>query len=119
MLGGGRSEDASYLANKGSFDPEPAGLIEKVAHLRGHVAKACGRSKDNRVIVWQLINARDWRLLVQLHARSTGDLFRDQLRDALDGHVRPRNRACAFSDGVCHLLDMTVAGIVENENFRH
>src|SRR5690625_6649542 len=52
--GSGGGEYAGQLAQQGFLDPQPAGLVEKGAHLAGHVAKAGGSAEEDGVVVWQL-----------------------------------------------------------------
>ena len=84
MLGRGRGEDAADLADQRALDPQPAGLVEEVAHLRRHHAEAGRRAEDDGVVVGELVDGRDRRRLVQLEAGLLRHLVRHQLRHALD-----------------------------------
>ena len=68
VLRAGRGEDAADLADERAFHPQPAGLVEEVAHLAGHVAEARRRAEDDGVVVAQLVRRGDRRLLVELDA---------------------------------------------------
>src|SRR3546814_2386216 len=46
---------------------QAAGLVEEIAHLRGHVAEAGRRAEDNGIVVGQFLRLGDRRLLVELH----------------------------------------------------
>src|SRR6185295_6262511 len=119
MLGASAREHAADLADQRALHPEAAGLVEKVTHLSTHVAKACGRPKDDGVVVCKVVHGRDWCALVQLHARSLGDLLRHQLGNALDRDLTTRYRKSPFGDRLGHLLDVAIGAVVEYENLRH
>src|SRR5215813_3118538 len=119
MLGASACKHAADLPDQRALHPKAAGLVEKVAHLCAHIAKACGRSEDDGVVVRKLVHGRDGRGLVQLHAGSLGDLLRHQLGNTLGCDLSTRYRASAFGDRLGHLLDMAIGAIVEHENLRH
>src|SRR6516165_1266219 len=119
MLGGGAGEHAADRTDQRAHYPEATGLVEEVAHLRAHVAEARGRSKDDGVVVRELIHGRDARGLVQLHAGFLGDLLRHQLGNALDRDLSARYRASSFGNRLGHLLNVTIGAVVEDKNLRH
>ena len=51
MLRAGAGENAADLADQRPFGPQPARLIEKVAHLRRHVPEPRRRAEDDRIRV--------------------------------------------------------------------
>ena len=59
MLGPGAGENTADFAGQCTLDPQTAGLIEKVAHLRAHVSEAGRGSDDNCICTRQMIDARD------------------------------------------------------------
>ena len=63
------------LPTSAPFIHRPAGLVPEVAHLGGHVAEAGRRAEDDRVVVGELVAARDRRRLVELEVRLLGDLL--------------------------------------------
>src|SRR5262247_144858 len=96
MLGAGTREHAANLADQHPLDPEAAGLVKEVTHLRAHVTEACGRSKDDGIVVGKLVCGRDGRGLVQLHGRSVGNLLRYQFGHTLNADFGTRHPASTF-----------------------
>jgi hypothetical protein len=118
MLGRARGEGAADLAVQRALGPQAAGLIEEVRHLRRHAAEARAGADDDGIVIGKVVDLRHRRCLIELVIRSLGDGFGHQLRHPLDVD-RCAGLARAFGDGVRHLLDVTVSGIIENENFCH
>ena len=106
-----RGEDRSDLADQLVLFPQPTGLIEKVLHLRRHVAETCGRAKDDGIVVDEIIDAGDWRNLLELVMRGGRHLVRHELGDSLDIDFRAR-QSHAFGLRMGHSLDMTVARVI-------
>src|SRR5262245_47170340 len=119
MLCGSAGEHAADLADQRALHPVAAGLVEEVAHLRAHVAEACGRSEDDGVVVRELVHGRDGSGLVQLHAGPLRDLLRHQLGNTLDRDLSAWYCASPLGDRDGHLLAVAVGAIVEDENLRH
>jgi len=64
----GAGKNAGDLANERAAHPQAAGLVEKIAHLRRHVAEARRRAEDDGVIVAEFLGRSDGRRLVNLRA---------------------------------------------------
>ncbi len=118
VLRGRRGEGGADLAVQGAARPQATRLIEEVGHLRGHPSKPGADADDDRVVVRQVVDRRHRSGLIQLVMGRLGDLRRDQFGHALDVD-RGAGRAGALGDGFGHLLDVTVGGVVENEDLRH
>ena len=114
----GRGEGAADLAVQRALDPEAAGLIEEIRHLRRHAAEAGAGADDDGVVVGEVLDLGDRRSLIELVIRGFGDFGRHQFGHALDVD-RGAGFARAFGDGVRHRFDMAVGGIIEDENFCH
>jgi hypothetical protein len=119
MLCGGAGEHTADLTDQRALHPEAAGLVQEVAHLCAHVAKARGRSEDDGVVGREFVHATNGSGLVQLHAGLFGDFLRHQFGNTLDGDLSARHRASAFGDGLSHLLDVAISTVIEDENLRH
>ena len=61
--GSRRTKDAGQFAVKRAGGPQPARLVKESAHLAGHIAKAGRGTKDNGVVLGQLLRCGDWRIL--------------------------------------------------------
>ncbi|MCY1308776.1 hypothetical protein D9M70_588120 [compost metagenome] len=107
MLASGRGEDAADAADQGVPRPDTTRLIEEVFHLGCHVAEACRRTDDDRVIVRQFRDARDRCDLIALVARPDGNGFRHDFGHPLE-HGGGASGARAFRNCFRHGLDMTV-----------
>src|SRR5262245_38363615 len=66
VLTSGRGEDAADAAHQCVPRPQPAGLIQEILHLRGHIAEAGGRADDDRVIVGEFGDGRERCGLIEL-----------------------------------------------------
>jgi len=86
--------------------------------MRSHPAKAGASADDNGVIFGKLFDLRHRRWLIEFIMRCFSDGFRHQLRHPFDVDGGA-GLARAFGDRVRHFFDVTVGGIIENENFRH
>src|SRR5436190_19875886 len=102
MLRSGRGKHASDLAHQCPFDPKTTGLVEEITHLRGHVAKTRWRSEDDCIVLRKLLDRRQWRFLVYLHAGLPGHVLGHQFRHALNHHLGPGDGSCTLSDGLSH-----------------
>ncbi len=118
VLGRARGKGAADLAVQCALHPEPASLVEEIRHLRRHAAEARAGTDDDGVVIGQFFDLRHRRRLIELVVRRFCDFQRHQFGDPLDVY-RGAGFAGAFGDGVRHLLDVAVGGIVENENFSH
>jgi hypothetical protein len=49
VLGGGGRENATDLTDESPAEPELPGLVQKVPHLRAHVAESGWRAEDNGI----------------------------------------------------------------------
>ena len=111
----GAGKDAGDLADERAAHPQAAGLVEKIAHLRRHIAEARRRAEDDGVVVAEFLGRSDGRRLVNLRAVFFRDLFRHEFRHALERHFDAVNGARAFRDGFGHGFDVAVHGVIENE----
>lgn len=107
MLASRRGEDAADTADQGVPRPDTACLIEEVFHLRRHVAEACRRADDDRVIVRQLRDGRNRCMLVALVPRLDGYGLRHDFGNPLQ-RDRGAGGARALGNGRRHRLDMTI-----------
>src|SRR5258708_34986553 len=99
MLGRGRSESAAYLAVQSALGPQSTGLVQKVRHLGCHTAEARPHPNHYGVVVDEIFDLCHWRLLVKLEMRGLGNIFRHQLRNALDVYLGA-SLACTFRDSL-------------------
>jgi hypothetical protein len=119
VLGRGGGEGAADFADQRALGPQPAGLVEEVAHLAGGRSVARTRADDDGVIAGELVHGRDRGVLVQLVAALSRQLFGHQFRHALHVHDRALDLARALRDGLGHFLDVAIGGVIENQNLRH
>src|SRR6202166_2589335 len=119
MLAGCAGEYAAYLADQPATHPQTSGLIEEVAHLSAHVAKARWRAEDDGVVLWQLIDRGNRRCLIDLEMRFACHLFGHEFRHTLDSNLSVRDFACALCNGAGHGFDMAVGTVVEDKKLRH
>ena len=106
------------LADERALHPQASRLIHEVAQLRRDVAEPRAAAEYDGVIVGQLIDRGDRRLLVELEVRFPGHFFRHQFRHPL--HVDlGAGRLGPFRHGVRHLLDMSVGGIIQHQHLGH
>ena len=115
----GGGENAAQLVDQGTLGPQAACLVQEGAHLAGHIAKAGGHAKQNRVVVGQLGRACYVGCLIGLATRVLENVFRHGLWHTLDGDFCAADAACTFGHGIGHGFDVTVHGIVENKYFCH
>src|SRR5205814_3019025 len=118
VLGRGRGEGATDLAVQRALGPESAGLVEEIRHLRSHAAEPGDSAYDDGIIIGKLFDLRHRRCLVQFVMRCFGYSFRHQFRHPLDVDAGA-GFARALGDSIRHFFDVTVGGIVKNENFCH
>jgi hypothetical protein len=116
MLRCGAGEDAPDLADRRTIRPQPAGLIEEVSYLSGHVAEARRSAEDDRVGFRQLrpfcdragdSRAAPFQYLV-------GDEFGTCHRLT---SLAPASRAPAATASA-HLIDMPIHAVKDDLNFR-
>src|ERR1035437_1183061 len=119
VLGSGAGEYAGDLADQCAFHPQLAGLIQKIAHLGGHVAEPGRRAKDDRVVISQFFGGCDGSLLVQLHAHGTSSIFGNDFRHALDHLLHAVHHAHSFGYGFRHSFDMPIHAVIQDEYFCH
>jgi len=73
--------------------PQAAGLIEELLHLRRHVSETSRRAKNDGVIVCEIVDLGDRRLLVELEVRLARDLLRHEFGTRLISTLAPAARA--------------------------
>jgi len=66
VLGSRRGERSPDLSMQCATHPETAGLVEKIGHLRRQASKSRARPDDNCIVVGEIFNLRNWRLLIDL-----------------------------------------------------
>src|SRR5699024_5474361 len=110
---------AGHLAYQGAIGPQTAGLIEKVAHLSGHVAEARRGAEDDGIVIGQFLGSGDRSLLVPLAACTLAEFFIHRVRDPLYGYLDAITAARTFGDAVCHGLDMAIHGVIKNQYLGH
>ena len=118
MLRRARCEDGTDFSDQGSAHPEAAGLVEKVLHLRRHIAETGRRSENDRIVIGELVHRSDGRLLVELVVSLVGHFDGDQLGHALDRHLGTAG-ASALRCRISHLLDMAPCRIIKHQYFSH
>ena len=118
VLGCGRAECTTDFSMQCAFRPQTATLIEERGHLRNHPSKAGGSADDDGIVVGQLIYLRNGGFLVGLVMRSLCDVGRDRLGHPFDVDGRAC-RARTFRDCIRHRFDVTVRGVVQDEDFCH
>src|SRR5664280_927739 len=62
VLGGGGRENATDLTDESPTEPEWPCLIEKVPHLRAHVAESGWRAEDNGIGFGKLARRGNWNV---------------------------------------------------------
>ncbi|MNP25883.1 hypothetical protein D3C76_1187090 [compost metagenome] len=102
VLGSSRRENTADLPDERAFHPQSASLVEKCAHLSGHVAKARWGAKDDGVVIGQFVGCRYGCLLVELDTDSRRLIGRDGFSDTLERHIDARDGPCAIGNGVSH-----------------
>src|SRR5262249_22484395 len=118
VLGGGGREDTGDLADETALQPQAAGLVEEALHLARHVAEARGRPEDDGVVVGEVLDLRDRRLLVELETGLAREVFGYGFRNAQDGGLRS-GVAHARGDFLRHALDVAVGRVIEYEDVCH
>ncbi|MNE65573.1 hypothetical protein D3C80_1610590 [compost metagenome] len=86
--------------------------------MPGHIAETGWRTKNNRIIVSQLL----WRRLRGILRFTAGFQERFRIhgfRNALYHHLNAINFIRTFRNGVSHGFDVSVHGIIEHQNFSH
>ena len=119
VLAGGGTKGAADLADQRAGEPQAAGLIEEVAHLRRHVAETRRRADDDRVIIGEFARRGNRCGLVGLQARGGGDIIGDEFGYPLDGDAGAGNLGRAGGDGVGERLHMAIARVIEDEYLGH
>src|SRR5215470_4016159 len=76
VLARGAAEHAPDLAHQRSARPEVAGLVEEIAHLRRHIAKARRRAEDDCIVLLELIRGSERGGLIELEAGRLGHFQR-------------------------------------------
>src|SRR5690606_2406301 len=104
--GAGGGEHAADPADQRTLHPEPAGLVEEIAHLRGHVAKARRRAEQDGVIVAQLLRTGGRCGLIELGAGLAGNLLGHGFRHALDAHLDAGHAPRTLGDGLGEAFDI-------------
>src|SRR3954463_14964112 len=80
----GRGEDASDPAHQCTADPEAAGLIEEIAHLRSHVSEARWSSKNDAVVLVEFLRRGERCGLIHFRAMLASDFLGHDVRNALE-----------------------------------
>jgi len=123
MLGGAGGKYAPHLADQGAPGPEPAGAIEKLAHLTAHVAETGGSAEDDGIGSRQVLRLahRDMGLgllrLESAHLRQ--DVFREGFRNAADPDLGTSHAARPFSYRLPQPVDMAVHRVIDNQYFHN
>src|SRR5665213_321454 len=119
MLAGGTAKNAGDLSHQGGTHPQRTGLIEEIAHLRRHISEPRRRAEYYGVVLIEFVGSRQQCWLIELEPGCLGNLGRHGFRHTLDDGLRLRHASRAFSLRLCHLFDMSVAAVIENQNVRH
>jgi hypothetical protein len=106
--GTGGGEDAGHLAGQCTLGPQPAGLVEEVAHLPGHVAEAGWRAEDDCIVIDQFRRAGHLGLLIGLAPGSGKSAGIHGFRYPFDGDLGACDAARALGDRLGHGFDMSV-----------
>ena len=118
VLGCRRGKGAAHFSVQRAFHPQTAGLIQEGGHLRRHPSEARWSTDDDGVVIGELVDRCDRSFLVELEVRGFCYVSRNCLRNTLEVHSCAR-RARAFSDCIRHRFDVTVRGVVEDEDACH
>ena len=115
----GRREDRGGLAVERAVEPERTGAVEKILQRRGHVAEPGRAAEQQAVALDQVVvrgvgrpGGRHGRLAVASVTGETGGTVRSRAVDAVDRFDPADDVAGKFGR-------RAVAGVVENEYFRH
>jgi hypothetical protein len=96
-------------------NPQAAALVEEIAHLSAHIAKACGRTKDYGVCLGQMLDARG-RYMGEGCARCSRAAFleyvgRNQLGNLKKLDFDVRDLACAGRYRLRHVMNVSVHAV--------
>ena len=108
VLGAGRRKDTADFPDQRAAHPQSAGLVEKRAHLSRHIAKARRCTKDDGIVIGQLVRCRHRCLLVKFDADGCCLFGRDGFSDTLERHVGAGDGSCAFGHCASHRFEVTV-----------
>ena len=116
--GAGRAKHAGQLAVQRPGCPQTAGLIEEGAHLSGHIAETGRGTKDDGVVLRQLLRRGDGRVL-RFPACFGKNFCLHGFRHAFHDHFNAIYLVCPFGDGMRHGLDVSVHRIIKHQNLSH
>src|SRR6185369_618342 len=123
MLGGRAGKNTADLAYQGPLHPEPAGGIQKLAHLAAHVAETCRRTEDNGIGCRQVIHRGDRYMghpLLGLHRpHHSQHLVREGFGDTFDGRLASGYRADTLGNRFGHPVDMAVHTVIGYQDLAH
>lgn len=117
--GAGTGENAAGFSDELAFHPQPAGLIEEVPHLRGHITEAGRRAEEDGVVVAEFLRIGNGRGLIEFGTVFCRHLGRHGFRHALDGDFDAFDGTRAFCDGVGQRFNVAVGGVVEDKDSGH
>ncbi len=116
MLGCSARKNASHLTYQNSFKPEASSSVKELAHLTTHVPETGWSPKYYGIVITKLIsitNRHTFKYLLSFKGPHLSKYFVSEcFRDPLHNNLSPVDLFYALNNRLCHLVDMTIHGIV-------
>jgi hypothetical protein len=121
VLGGGAHEGTTYFAHERALSPQATSAVHKALHLAAQVAVARGSTKNDGIVLSQLIG-RGYGQVGKglLRTGSPGFVqyfFGQRFGHALDYYFIAGYFAGTFGNGFGQFPDVAISGVKQNEGF--
>src|ERR1022692_890177 len=120
VLGGGGRENATDLTDESPTEPEWPCLVQKVPHLRAHVAESGWRAEDNGIGFGKLARRGNWNVPEGGARRLSAALFQrllgHEFGDLIQADFGAFNLARSFHDRLGHAIDVAVHAVKQHLN---